>query len=244
MGGAFFIALVVLSATLAQPSDETPVASSSPTDEPPPPAACGAARPPEANPPTFEKPDDVLRRGVDYSAVIETSCGAITIDLLEESAPVTVNNFVFLAREGFFDGLRFHRVERNAVIQGGAPNPDGSGDPGYTIREEYPDSPAVYTFGTVAMVNEGPETTGSEFFIVVHDPPQVDPDPEEKGFEPAGFRPDYPVFGKVDLKDESSLQTLKRIYTQETQVGNDPAVATRPLVPVYIESVEIAEAKE
>ncbi len=242
MVAGFFVTLALLGATLAGSSDEAPPPAPAETEEPLPPAACGADAPPEANPLTFDRPEEVLRRGVDYGAVIETSCGAIEMDLLEESAPRTVNNFVFLAREGFFDGLRFNRVERNAVIQGGAPGPDGTGGPGYTIREEYPSSPAVYTFGTVAMANEGPGTTGSEFFIVVHDPPQVDPDPEEKGFEPAGFRPDYPVFGKVDLEDEESLQTLKRIYTQETQVGNDPAVATRPLVPVYIESIEITEA--
>jgi len=68
-------------------------------------AACGAQPPPEAQPQQYEAPQDVLEPGVDYSAVLKTSCGSIRIDLLEEQAPATVNNFVFLAREGFFDGL-------------------------------------------------------------------------------------------------------------------------------------------
>ena len=82
-------------------------------------------------------------------------------------APRTVNNFVFLAREGFYDGLTFHRVVRGFVIQGGDPEGDGRGGPGYTFADELPDD--GYPPGSVAMANAGPGTNGSQFFIVTGD---------------------------------------------------------------------------
>src|SRR5919112_5738813 len=91
------------------------------TDEPRAQAACKAKPPPKADPQQYGGPRDVLEAGVDYSAVLETSCGPIRIDLLEEQAPATVNSFVFLAREGFFDGLTWHRVVQRFVIQTGDP---------------------------------------------------------------------------------------------------------------------------
>ena len=191
-----------------------------------------------------------LGDGADYSAVIDTSCGEITIDLLEKEAPVTVNNFVFLAGEGFFDGLPFYRVEQNSLIETGDPETDPLPDPhrspadladnldgpGYTIPDELPKSNEVYKYGTVAMVNEGPNTGGSRFFIVVHDP-----DPEN-GFEKAGFRPDYSLFGRVDPDDAESFETLQKIATVRTMVGDDPRISTRPLIPVYVNSIEIKGA--
>ena len=199
-------------------------------------AACGAEPPPPADPPQFDAPPEpALEEGVDYAAVIRTSCGDITLDLHEDKAPITVNNFVFLAREGFYDGLTFHRVELNALIAGGDPEGTGQGGPGYTIPDEYPTSPAQYVYGTVAMANEGPNTAGSEFFVVVHDPEPAD------GYEPAGYRPDYSIFGKVDLTDDESLDALEAISRVETKLSNDPAEAVQPVTPVFIETVEIVE---
>ena len=199
-------------------------------------AACGAEAPPTEEPPQYdEPPEPALEEGVDYRAVISTSCGQIALDLLEAKAPINVNNFVFLAREGFYDGLTFHRVELNAIIAAGDPEGTGSGGPGYTIPNEYPDSPREYVYGTVGMANEGPDTAGSEFFVIVHDPEGED------GYDAAGYRPDYTIFGKVDLTDVESLDTLEKIAKVETKVSDDPAEAVRPLVPVYIESVEILE---
>jgi cyclophilin family peptidyl-prolyl cis-trans isomerase len=202
------------------------------------PAACGAEAPAEADPKQYDSPSEMtLEDGVDYRAVMETSCGTIEMDLLEEDTPETVNNFVFLAREGYYDGLTFHRVEQNQVVQGGDPNGDGSGGPGYAIPDELPKSKKEYTFGTVGMANSGPDTGGSQFFFVVRDPnPQG-------GFDPAGYPPAYSIFAKVDPEDSESVSTLTKIGEVPVGPGPDPAAPpTVPQVPVYIESVEIEEA--
>ena len=102
-----------------------------------------------------------------YSATLETSSGTIVVDLFAKDAPTTVNNFVFLARDGFYDGLTFHRVVPDFVIQGGDPEGTGRGGPGYHFEDE-----AVrgeYTLGAVAMANAGPDTNGSQFFICIDD---------------------------------------------------------------------------
>ncbi|MDQ4094838.1 MAG: peptidylprolyl isomerase [Actinomycetota bacterium] len=203
-------------------------------------AACGAEAPPAANPQQYDEPPEMaLEENVDYRATVETSCGTFEFDLLEDEAPIAVNNFVFLAREGFYDGLTIHRVEPNQVIQGGAPEPNGGGGPGYAIKDELPQSSKEYVFGTVAMANRGPDTSGSQFFVNVKDPNP------EGGFRSSGYPPDYTLFGKVDPEDEESVETLIEISTQETSGQPDPATggpSTMPLETIYIESVEITEA--
>ncbi len=99
-----------------------------------------------------------------YQAAIDTNHGPITIDLFVEEAPVTVNNFVFLAGQGFYDGVIFHRVIPGFVAQGGDPTGTGSGGPGYRFRDEL-DGDGRYDRGRVAMANAGPNTNGSQFFI-------------------------------------------------------------------------------
>src|SRR5919197_3924861 len=99
-----------------------------------------------------------------YTATIDTSCGKITIELDPKAAPKTVNNFVFLANQKFFDGLTFHRVVKDFVIQGGDPQGTGSGGPGYEFADELPKD--GYKLGSLAMANSGPNTNGSQFFIV------------------------------------------------------------------------------
>jgi cyclophilin family peptidyl-prolyl cis-trans isomerase len=99
-----------------------------------------------------------------YTAVFETSCGSFTVQLNPTEAPQTVNSFVFLANEGFYDGLSFHRVVKDFVIQGGDPVGDGTGGPGYTLPDEPP--AAGYVEGSVAMANAGAGTTGSQFYVV------------------------------------------------------------------------------
>lgn len=154
------------------------------------------------------------------------------MDLFEEEYPETVNSFVFLANEGFYDGLTFHRIVGNFVIQGGDPEGTGGGGPGYDVSDEFPDKGNVYEFGVVAMANAGPGTTGSQFFIVTH----LGPNDE---VEPVGLDPLYSLLGRVD---ESSADVIREINQQETFGGNDPARAEQPLVPVFINSVEIIEA--
>ncbi len=100
-----------------------------------------------------------------YSATLETSRGTIVCDLFAKDAPVTVNNFVFLAREGFYDGTTFHRVIANFMIQGGDPTGTGRGGPGYRFADETRNNPRRHQAGSLSMANAGPNTNGSQFFI-------------------------------------------------------------------------------
>ena len=104
-----------------------------------------------------------------YEAKIETNKGVIELELYPQQAPKTVNNFVFLAREGFYNGVSFHRVIDNFVIQGGDPTGTGSGGPGYTFEDEVKENPLIHERGSISMANAGPNTNGSQFFIA-HSP--------------------------------------------------------------------------
>ena len=99
-----------------------------------------------------------------YTATFETSRGNIVVDLFPKDAPVTVNNFTFLARDKFYDGTKFHRVIPDFMIQGGCPEGTGTGGPGYTFEDEFNDHKVAR--GALAMANAGPNTNGSQFFIV------------------------------------------------------------------------------
>jgi len=100
-----------------------------------------------------------------YAATFETSRGTIVADLFAKDAPKTVNNFVFLAREGFYDGTTFHRVLANFMIQGGDPTGTGRGGPGYKFEDETKNNPHKHKVGSLSMANAGPNTNGSQFFI-------------------------------------------------------------------------------
>ena len=113
-------------------------------------------------------PDFQLDLGGSYAATLHTNHGDISLDLDASRSPLTVNNFVFLAREGFFDGVVFHRVVPGFVIQGGDPTGTGRGGPGYRFRDEL-EGRGRYTRGTLAMANAGPNTNGSQFFICMDD---------------------------------------------------------------------------
>jgi len=114
-----------------------------------------------------------------YHVVIKTNKGDIHLELNPAEAPMTVNNFVVLARDGYYDGVTFHRVVPRFVIQGGDPTGSGSGGPGYKFQDEPVKRP--YKAGTVAMANAGPNTNGSQFFICLEDQP--------------GLPPNYTIFG-------------------------------------------------
>lgn len=120
--------------------------------------------------------------GTTYEAALDTSHGEITIRFFAEDAPQTVNNFLFLAKEGFFDGVIFHRVVPGFVIQGGDPTGTGRGGPGYRFRDEL-EKRRPYKRGTVAMANAGPNTNGSQFFICLDD---------------VGLPHAYTIFGEVN----------------------------------------------
>jgi cyclophilin family peptidyl-prolyl cis-trans isomerase len=115
-----------------------------------------------ATPPAFEIDDTAM-----YRVTIDTDKGAIVMDLDPQLAPNSVNNFVVLARQGYYDGLTFHRVVPDFVIQGGCPQGTGTGGPGYKFADE--PVKGEYTLGAVAMANAGPNTNGSQFFITIDD---------------------------------------------------------------------------
>jgi len=104
-----------------------------------------------------------------YRVTVETNRGIIELELYPRHAPKTVNNFVFLAREGFYDGVTFHRVIADFVIQGGDPTGTGRGGPGYTFDDELAGNPLIHEKGAISMANAGPNTNGSQFFIT-HSP--------------------------------------------------------------------------
>lgn len=118
-----------------------------------------------------------------YTAEMVTSKGALTIALDPIGAPQTTNNFVFLARWHYFDGIRFHRIIPGFVVQGGDPTGKGNGGPGYRFDDELP-KPGRYELGSLAMANAGPETNGSQFFII-------------SGPQGIQLPPKYALFGKV-----------------------------------------------
>ena len=109
-----------------------------------------------------------------YTATMETSKGTIEIELFTKDAPKTVNNFVFLAREGFYDGVTFHRVISNFMIQGGDPTGSGRGGPGYKFEDEVRTNPNKHGTGSLSMANAGPNTNGSQFFITHSPQPHLD----------------------------------------------------------------------
>ena len=236
------VALVASLAVLAMAGDEAPTPEARTEDTPGLPEGCSGATPPPPSSKQYQQPEQVLEQGVDYRAVIETSCGEIEVDLDEQAAPQTVNSFVFLAQEGYFDGLTWHRIVRDFVVQGGDPQGTGLGGPGYELPDELPKKSEQYVFGTVAMANAGPDTGGSQFFIVVHDAPELDP---ETGLpvegqdppEPAGLQALYSIFGKASPSSFDTLVRLSRVPVK----GGIGADKDQPAIPVFIESIEIEE---
>ncbi len=155
-----------------------------------------------------------------YEAIVKTTKGEMAIDLFAKDTPITVNNFVFLARQGFYDHTKFHRIIKDFMIQGGDPIGTGRGGPGYTFKDELPIT-KDYKRGIVAMANAGPNTNGSQFFIMTKDTP---------------LSKNYVIFGKV----VSGFDTLDKIA--ETPVKNNGAgEISQPTENVYIESIKIIE---
>ena len=106
-----------------------------------------------------------IKKDIVYKVTIETDKGSINLDLFPEFAPVTVNNFISLANDGFYDGVSFHRVISNFMIQGGDPTGTGMGGPGYNFKDEFSGNPLKHETGSLSMANAGPGTNGSQFFI-------------------------------------------------------------------------------
>ena len=188
------------------------------------PTACGAEQPNPETVLTFDAPEsqpDVTAEAT-ITATLETSCGDIEIELNAEGAPETVNSFVFLAREGYFDGQVFHRVVEGFRVFSGDPEATGSGGPGYRVPDEFPSDDFVYTPGAVAMDNAGKGTTGSQFFIVIGESASV-------------LNPQFNLLGEVI----SGTETLERIAAVETTVRPGTTEQSLPLETVYIEKATV-----
>ena len=157
-----------------------------------------------------------------YTATIETNKGTVTAELFPSDAPNTVNNFVCLADDGYFDGTPFHRIVKGFVIQGGDPTGTGMGGPGYKFNDE----PVTrdYERGTLAMANAGPNTNGSQFFIVLDD---------LRGKLPKN----YTIFGQVT----EGLDVVDAIANTPTSVGRSGEKST-PNEPITVEKVTISES--
>lgn len=154
-----------------------------------------------------------------YTALIKTSAGIIEISLFADKTPITVNNFVSLAKKEFYNNTIFHRVIKGFMIQGGDPKGDGTGGPGYQFDDE--PFEGEYIRGTVAMANAGPNTNGSQFFIIHQDNP---------------LPKNYVIFGKV-IK---GIETVDKIAESKVET-NEGGEFSKPTVPVKIISVTIKE---
>ncbi len=169
-------------------------------------------------------PPMCIDEGTDYKATVVTDAGTIEIDLFEDEAPQTVNNFVYLARYQYFDGLTFHRVIPDFVLQGGDPKGDGTGGPGYQFEDELPE-PEDYQAGSLAMANSGPNTNGSQFFIVTSE------QGAESLVQAVGGTANYSLFGQVT----EGMDVVAAIEADGSPGGQPSTVHT-------IESVTISEA--
>ena len=168
-------------------------------------------------------PPDCIDPKATYSAVVATSEGSFTISLDAKRAPKTVNNFVFLARSKFYDGLTFHRVVPGFVIQGGDPLGNGQGGPGYEFADELPDQPG-YAVGAVAMANSGANTNGSQFFVVTG----------ELGLAVPGR---YSKFGKV-TKGLDIVKAIEKLGKEPAADNTEyPPIRTITITSVIIKSV-------
>jgi len=159
-----------------------------------------------------------------YKAEIRTNLGGFTVQLFADKAPVTVNNFVFLAQEGFYDDIRFHRIIKDFMIQTGDPLGDGTGGPGYQFKDELPPA-KPYAPGVVAMANSGPDTNGSQFFICTGEQAKTLND-----------TPNYTVFGEVTAGMDV-VQKIARTPVAANKFGEN----SKPTLDVHIQGISIKE---
>ena len=172
--------------------------------------------------PKKQKFDAAPEMGIDpskrYTATMETSMGTLVIALDPIAAPITVNNFVFLAAQHYYDGIIFHRIINGFVCQGGDPDGNGRGGPGYRFVDELP-KPGKYQIGSLAMANAGPNTNGSQFFLI-------------SGPSGVQLPPAYSLFGQV----VKGLDIVEMMQNAPTGPGD------RPKDDVVIRSVTITVA--
>jgi len=167
----------------------------------------------------LNKPELTIDTEKDWRATIVTDKGDIVIDLFEKEVPITVNNFVYLSQNNFYNNTIFHRIIKNFMIQGGDPNGNGTGGPGYRFDDEKLEG--EYTRGTIAMANSGPDTNGSQFFILHQDYPLPNK---------------YVIFGRA----VSGMDVVDAIA--ESEVSISPAgEASSPVEPTIVETIKVEE---
>ena len=163
----------------------------------------------------FNAPPVTIDPAAKYSATIRTSMGNLEVELFAERSPITVNNFIFLANDGFYDGIIFHRVIPNFMIQGGDPTGTGMGGPGYKFKDELAASLIFDEPGKLAMANSGPNTNGSQFFVTTV------PTPHLNG--------GHTIFGRITQGQE----VADAISLADTVTGN------RPVTPIVILGIDV-----
>ena len=185
------------------------------------PVACGGTLPDPVEPMQFEAPEDQdINTGDSVTATIVTSCGDIVLELDPAAAPQTVNSFVFLAREGYFDGQAFHRIVEGFMLQGGDQSAVGTGNPGYLLPDELDITEALYPKGTLAMANSGaPGSAGSQFFVT---------------FEDYTLTPTYSVFGRT-VDSDAAMDAIEAI-PKEVRSNGELSV---PMQGLFIERIDI-----
>ncbi len=183
--------------------------------------ACEGTQPAERVEMTFEAPADQALSG-SVQATLQTSCGSIELALDADAAPESVNSFVFLAREGYFDGTACHRLVPGFVLQCGDPGATGGGDPGYVVPDEFPADGFLYDTGVIAMANAGPGTTGSQFFLVIVDGSLLPPL--------------FSVLGTFTVSD-GTLAALAQVPLGLSPGGEQSG----PLETIYLDSVVVEE---
>lgn len=184
------------------------------------PVACGGTLPDPVEPMQFEAPEDQgINAGDSVTATIVTSCGDIVLELEPAAAPQTVNSFVFLAREGYFDGQAFHRIVEGFMLQGGDQGAIGTGNPGYLLPDELSITEALYPKGTLAMANSGaPGSAGSQFFITLED---------------YTLTPTYSVFGRT-VDSDATMDAIEAIPKEFR--GGEQSI---PMQGLFIERLDI-----
>ena len=167
-------------------------------------------------------PPMTIDQGRQYIATIKTNLGDIEVQLFPQDAPLAVNNFVFLAREGFYNSVKFHRVVKGFVIQGGDPTGTGAGGPGYTFADEK--VTRDYIAGVLAMANAGPDTNGSQFFITLADLSSKLPK-------------NYTIFGQVT----SGFNIVQKIGDVSVVAKVSGGEVSSPTEDVHIDTISIGE---
>jgi cyclophilin family peptidyl-prolyl cis-trans isomerase len=206
-------------AFLGSPDRKAEAAKPGASPSPEQPVACGGTVPRaagEEKPMYDEAPKMQIDPSKDYTATLKTSCGTIELELFAKDTPVTVNNFVFLAEKGFYDGLTFHRIIPDFVLQGGDPKGDGTGGPGYEFKDEIVPSLKFDRPYLLAMANSGKDTNGSQFFITTGEPKHLN-----------GL---HTIFGKV-TKGKDAVKAIEAVGSADGT----------PSQTVYIEKATITE---